>query len=145
MNAAVPSSQVGHKYVGTTTGNFHSSIYMSASRRYTHSFAHEFQTKEHSLYACDASTGQKNMPYLRRKAPSVRLLRELYSEEFKRSACHWPEGFCRSWAQFVCCKWRFFELWAAPLFQGARLFCLKDAKTDVLMHRYIITGTCLHT
>lgn len=105
----------------------------------------KFRQEEISLYVCNASAWEKNMHYLCRKAPSVRLLRELYSEEFERSACHWPEGSCKLWVQFVCCKWRFFESWATPLFSGTRLPRMKDRKAHVLMHRYTNTDMCAHT
>lgn len=36
----------------------------------------------------DGGMSGKNMQYLRKKAPSEQQLRDLYLEEFKRSACH---------------------------------------------------------
>lgn len=45
------------------------------------------QENIHSVWAKHLQ-GRKNMHYLRRKAGSVSLLRELHLEEFKRSACH---------------------------------------------------------
>lgn len=101
------------------------------------------------MYLQDSGMREQNMHYLRRKAPSVRLLRELYLEEFKRSACHWPEGSFKLRAQFVCCKWRFFEPWAAPLFSGTRLSCTKDRKirshSEMHKYRHVSTHVSAHT
>lgn len=111
--------------------------------------AHKIQTKGHSLYVCDASAGEKNMRRLRRKAPSVRLLRELYSEEFKRSACHWPEGFCKLWA--VCLlQMEIFWIVSSPIIFGAQDFsALKTGEhmyscTDTQLQAYVRTYRSTH-
>lgn len=127
------------------------SIYTSVSLTHKHSFsaAYKIQTRRYSFYAChlqDSGMREENMHDLRRKAPSLRLLRELHLEEFKRSAFHWPDGSFALWAHFVCCKlsffFFFFKSWAAPLFSGTRLSCVKYRKTCVLMHRCTNTDVC---
>lgn len=60
------------------------------------SAAYELHTRGYSLYKWNKCAGLEweggHLHYLRRKPPSVRVLRELSSWEFKRSAYHWPEG-----------------------------------------------------
>lgn len=60
------------------------------------------------MHLQDGGMSGKNTHYPRKKAPLERQLRDLYLEEFERSACHWPEGSFMLRTQFVCCKWRFF-------------------------------------
>lgn len=93
------------------------------------------------MHLQDSGMREKNLHYLRRKAPSVRLLRELYSEEFKRSACHWPEGSCKLWAQFVCCKCENFLNREQPHYFQAQVFPAWKTGKRILMHRYTNTGT----
>lgn len=96
------------------------------------------------MHLQDSGMREKSMHYLRRKAPSVTLLRELHSEEFKRSACHWPVGSYELWAQFVCCKWRFKKKnknRERPHYFQAHVFAAW--KTEKHMHSCIDTQICV--
>lgn len=105
---------------------------------------HKILTKGHSLYVCDASAGEKNMCYLRRKAPSVRLLRELYSEEFKRSACHWPchWGFLQAMSSLLVANGDWIV--SSPIIFRAHDFSALKTGKHMYMQRYTITGMCVH-
>lgn len=70
----------------------------SSQRRTILQLLNKIQTKGRFVACVRCICRIENMCYLRRRWPSLRLLRELYSVEFKRSAFHWPGGL---WARFV--------------------------------------------
>lgn len=86
MNAVVPSKGLcGYCKLGKSSTTRTSA---SSQRRTILQLLNKIQTKGRFVACVRCICMIENMCYLRRRWPSLRLLRELYSVEFKRSAFH---------------------------------------------------------